>query len=136
MLCKIYRKATSLKELEQRAAMEEEQRATAEEGASTQLYSCFDVGEALSCDGHENFPISSTPTSEEINTKEMMDEGVKREVEVTSASSPKQSANLPEIQVPSYSLEWMQDPLLAQLRSPWLDHWSPYANVLNFQFAD
>lgn len=134
MLCKIYRKATSLKELEQRAAMEEEQRATAEEGA-TQLHLCFDVGETLSCDGHENFPISATP-SEEINTKEMMNEGVKREVEVTSASSPKQSANLPEIQVPSYSLEWMQDPLLTQLRSPWLDHWSPYANVLNFQFAD
>ncbi|OAY65042.1 putative NAC domain-containing protein 94 [Ananas comosus] len=134
VLCKIYRKATSLKELEQRAAMEEEQRATAEEGA-TQLQLCFDVGDTLSCDGHENFPISSTPP-EEINTKEMMNEGVKREVEVTSASSPKQSVYLPEIQVPSYSLEWMQDPLLAQLRSPWLDHWSPYANMLNFQFAD
>ncbi|XP_073001355.1 NAC domain-containing protein 22 [Typha latifolia] len=120
VLCKIYRKATSLKELEQKAAMEEDMRAAQACTASIN-------GDTFSWDDQENFHISTPSHDREIK------EEMKKEVEVTSTStSSMRSIDLPELQVPSYSWDWMQDPLLNQLRSPWLDQWSPYANVLNF----
>ncbi|XP_073112916.1 NAC domain-containing protein 22 [Elaeis guineensis] len=121
VLCKIYRKATSLKELEQRAAMEEDTRAS--QGC---MY--MSMADNASSDDQENYPSSSMPL-DHGDPKEMKVE-VQKEVEVTSTSV--RQVNLPELQVPKYSLDWMQDPFSTQMRSPWLDQWSPYANLLNF----
>ncbi|KAG6491538.1 NAC domain-containing protein 22-like [Zingiber officinale] len=50
------------------------------------------------------------------------------------ASSIRRPAILPELEVPKQSgMEWLQEPLLTQVRSPWLmDFWSPsIASILN-----
>lgn len=114
MLCKIHRKAASVKELEQRAA-EAESAATGS----------FDdnLGRVIlpvaSCDGDATFldhpvAVAAPPTR--------------------SASSIRRPAILPELDVPEQNgLEWLQDPFLTQLRSPWLmDFWSPsIASILH-----
>lgn len=120
VLCKIYRKATSLKELEQRAAMEEDTRAS---------QGCMSVADNASSDDQENYQSSSMPLDHNGDSKKMKEE-MQKEMEVTSTSV--RQVNLPEIQVPKNSLDWMQDPFSSQMRSPWLDQWSPYANLLNF----
>ncbi|EHA8590156.1 NAC domain-containing protein 22 [Cocos nucifera] len=113
VLCKIYRKATSLKELEQRAAMGEDMRA---------LQACMSMVDNASSDDQENYPSSSMPL-DHGDPKEMKEEETQKEEEVISASI--RQVDLPELQVPKYSLDWMQDPLSTQLRSPWLDQWLP-----------
>ncbi|KAK1321878.1 putative NAC domain-containing protein 94 [Acorus calamus] len=100
VLCKIYRKATSLKELEQRAAMEEDARA-------------------------------SSPSDVEVHQKPMIS------VDDYDVEEEKIESKPTELQVPQFNqLEWMQDPFLTQLRSPWFPDpfLQPpnYANVLNF----
>ncbi|CAL9130407.1 NAC domain-containing protein 22-like [Musa acuminata AAA Group] len=109
VLCKVYRKATSLKELEQRAAKEEDAKAS-------QGYISMPADSASNSD-QENHQSSSAPM--DCDVKEMKQEVIR-------------PVNLPELQVPMSGMEWMQDPFLAQLRSPWLDQWSPYANILHF----
>lgn len=140
MLCKIYRKATSLKELEQRAAMEEDARAavaatctaTASIADTTSTSSDVDYNFQNSCDN--NILDLDVGDESELVTKE---EEVKKEVEISSSSmfpttgSVSGPASLPELQVPRTGMEW-QDPFLTQLRSPWLEQWSPLANLLNF----
>lgn len=120
VLCKIYRKATSMKVLEQRAASEE--------------YKGFSQGdvsalmEMVSSPEEQSLQLTASPKEEESNEK-----GINgKESEATSRqmqmSCVKES--LPQLELPSYNLEWMQDPYL--FRSPWLENWSPYVNVLNF----
>lgn len=92
VLCKVYRKATSLKELEQRAAKEEDTKACNSD--------------------QDNYHSPSNPL-DSGEVKETKEEVVK-EVEVSSSSA---------------GVEWMQEPFITQ---PWMDHWSPYANTLNF----
>ncbi|RRT79893.1 hypothetical protein B296_00024295 [Ensete ventricosum] len=106
VLCKVYMKATSLKELEQRAAKEEDAKAS-------QGYVSTTADSASNSD-QENYHSPSAP----------MDCDVKQEVI--------RPVNLPELQVPKSGMEWMQDPFLAQFCSPWLDQWSPYTNILHF----
>ncbi|WOL09740.1 hypothetical protein Cni_G18493 [Canna indica] len=121
VLCKVYRKATSLKELEQRAAKEEDNK-------MPQLCHLSTADNASNSD-QENYNQSPSAAVE----CEMKEEEPQRESEVTSASSSvARPMILPELQVPRTGLEWLQDPFLTQLRSPWLDQWSPYANILNF----
>ncbi|RRT56745.1 hypothetical protein B296_00003946 [Ensete ventricosum] len=63
---------------------------------------------------------------------ELMEE--KEEVVVAAAGASTRRPNLPELEVPKSSgMEWLQDPFLTQLRSPWLmDFWSPsFASILN-----
>ncbi|KAJ8505198.1 hypothetical protein OPV22_006084 [Ensete ventricosum] len=96
---KIYRKAASMKELEQRAASEEKRRVA-------QICSAM----------ADNVPIFSAP-SECMDVKEME----------APTSTTFRSVKL---QIPMDSLDWMQDSFLTQLRSPWLDQWSPCANIL------
>lgn len=129
VLCKIYRKATSLKELEQRAALEEETRANSQ-GSSV---SAPDT--TVSSSELETFRVSTAFDICDYRA----DHQVKEEVEIiaSSLSSPLSSSvvqpmNLPELQVPAYGLDWMQDPFLTQLRSPWLEQLSPYSDMLNF----
>ncbi|CAL9051857.1 unnamed protein product [Musa banksii] len=118
VLCKIYRKATSLKELEQRAASEEE--------TTRESQICRSVADTTSISNQDNYRSPSFP-SEYTDAKEAEPA---KDAEVTSTTF--RSVNLPELQVPMYSFDWLQDPFLAQLRSPWVDQWSPYANTLYF----
>ncbi|CAD5174903.1 NAC domain-containing protein 22 [Musa acuminata AAA Group] len=118
VLCKIYRKATSLKELEQRAASEEE--------TTRESQICRSVADTTSISNQDNYRSPSFP-SEYTDAKEAEPA---KDAEVTSTTF--RSVNLPELQVPMYSFDWLQDPLLAQLRSPWVDQWSPFANTLYF----
>ncbi|XP_038977067.1 NAC domain-containing protein 22-like [Phoenix dactylifera] len=110
VLCKIYRKATSLKELEQRAAM-------ASPNSRSMVDSVLQKCMAVDDDG----------------VKEPEEE-VEKEAKVEVLAESTRSTSLPRLDIPKYNgLEWMQDPFLTQLRSPWMDLWSPYyASVLNF----
>ncbi|XP_068647032.1 NAC domain-containing protein 22-like [Aristolochia californica] len=119
VLCKIYMKATSLKVLEQRAAMEEDFRVSNTTLSRTETASSSEV---------ENFLTKSAPKEElsKYSSKE-----TEREGEVSSQQICWARENLPELHVPKHgSFDWMQDPFL--LRSPWFENWSPYANVPNF----
>ncbi|TVU07532.1 hypothetical protein EJB05_40891, partial [Eragrostis curvula] len=134
VLCKIYRKAVSLKELEQRVAMEELARATATPSATS--HSTGSPGDSISSSEHDqelapHLQLGSRPC---VMKKEEV-------VETTTAAAVMKPAtlSLPQLEVarpPSQQLlgaEWMQDPFLTQLRSPWMETWSPYyASVLNF----
>ncbi|KAF8410329.1 hypothetical protein HHK36_002856 [Tetracentron sinense] len=126
VLCKIYRKATSLKVLEQRAAMEEEIKTPLV--ASSSPPSTMDT--VSSHDQERNFampmPKRDIVFKIEEDVKDMGDTDTSSSLRIGSHK------NLPELQVPKFSSDWTQDPYWTQLRSPWLDNWAPYANVLNF----
>ncbi|XP_077220753.1 NAC domain-containing protein 6-like [Tasmannia lanceolata] len=116
VLCKIYRKATSLRVLEQRA-MEEDLRMAQ-----------FSISTMDSVSSSEQEKLLTNPhVKEEISIDQNKNE---KENEVSSEPMVWMKENLAELQLPKYSLDWMQDPFL--LRSPWLDNWTPYANILNF----
>jgi len=125
VLCKIYRKATSLKVLEQRAAMEEKSRASSPTKDTDTL----------------NDVVLKTEEFEEEEKDQKVHEG---KVSSSSSSSSWSSSSssligfgsvkekLTELEVPKFTMDWTMDPLWTQLRSPWLDNWMPYADVLNF----
>lgn len=156
MLCKVYRKATSLKELEQRAALEEVSRASyggAVSATSSDQEEVPKIGyDEVIMETEEEFETTLQTeilSSSRPQTKPVL-ESVEtyRRAQVTlessaaqvpsnlSAKTPasKPPTNLLALQVPNQaSFDWVQDPFLSQLRSPWLDQWSPlYANLLNF----
>lgn len=137
-MCKIYRKATSLKELELRAAMEVESRAAL--GTSTVSLSTMSVSDTVSSsedageDGNELLIVKDVvAVQEEVKLKDQL-ETTLWPPPPSSKLAVARSANLPELEVGTYGTqEWTQDPLWAQLRSPWMmEQWSPYANLLNF----
>ncbi|TVU12886.1 hypothetical protein EJB05_46552, partial [Eragrostis curvula] len=129
VLCKVYRKAVSLKELEQRVAMEELARA----GSTSHNSSAGSPGDS-----------SSGAVSSSSDHQTMMAPAVpcmmkKEETADASAAVARPAAmmSLPQLEVarpPQQVAEWMQDPFLTQLRSPWMESWSPYypSSVLNF----
>jgi hypothetical protein len=132
VLCKVYRKAVSLKEIEQRVAMEETK------------FSHNSSSPVDSFSSSEHDPIQSWMFKEdagsalvdETKPMEVGEEVVKVEEEtVAVAVPPAKQLDLPELELPKINaLEWLQDPFLTQLRSPWTEQWSPYytAGVLNF----
>ncbi|RRT76241.1 hypothetical protein B296_00023818 [Ensete ventricosum] len=130
VLCKIYRKAASMKELEQRAAvaLEEETAASQVSGSvadSSPGWSDQDVFQLKSSYVVEDDVIFTAHTKE-VEVRE-------EAVDVPGASTRRPC--LPELEVPRHEgLEWLQDPFLTQLRSPWMvDLWSPYdPSILNF----
>uniref|UniRef100_A0A5B7AWW2 Putative NAC transcription factor 29-like n=1 Tax=Davidia involucrata TaxID=16924 RepID=A0A5B7AWW2_DAVIN len=137
VLCKIYRKATSLKELEQRAAMQEEMKSIHAFQPSPPLTPPISF-----CSQHEDLVAPQVVFKEEkededifLVLEEKLNEEEAEESVGTSSNSqlPSAKEKLPELQVPKFNMEWTQDPFWTQLRSPWLDNLNtPYANVLNF----
>lgn len=122
VLCKVYRKAVSLKELEQRVAMEELARSTTSSGT-------HNTGSPLQQDS-SSISISS---SSDAMKKEVV--GVDEASAAAHELVRPATLSLPQLEVarPQSGLEWMQEPFLTQLRSPWMETWSPYyASVLNF----
>ncbi|PKU59230.1 NAC domain-containing protein 22 [Dendrobium catenatum] len=164
VLCKIYRKATSQKELEQRAAMEASRAsqgctvsATSSDQENLQKIS-FDNNEVI-MDMKVEFElppfefnkevaeVSSAETqppimpllesSADIEWSALQPEpSVMRPPASPASKTPavRQLPSLPALQVPNHmSFDLVQDSFLSQLRSPWLDQWSPlYASLLNF----
>ncbi|CAD6338212.1 unnamed protein product [Miscanthus lutarioriparius] len=149
VLCKIYRKAVSLKELEQRVAMEELARATATPSASAS-HNTGSPADSMSSSDHEA-AAAAHPRKQQGGDIMMMPVGIspppgvmsmkKEEVAeplptATTVLMRPATLSLPQLEVAKQQpaqQEWMQDPFLTQLRSPWMESWSPYyASVLNF----
>uniref|UniRef100_A0A1J3IHN2 Putative NAC domain-containing protein 94 n=1 Tax=Noccaea caerulescens TaxID=107243 RepID=A0A1J3IHN2_NOCCA len=140
VLCKIYRKATSLKVLEQRAEME------AKMNNQTTPNSPLSSSETISSVGKEEDLMIMTTTSfpfpQEANEISMFQEQTEnakkeekqRETERKEASSslkrPCGISPLPELQVPKPGLEWGSDQWLSI--SPWLQNLTPIINLFNF----
>ncbi|CAN7090268.1 unnamed protein product [Brassica rapa subsp. narinosa] len=135
VLCKIYRKATSLKVLEQRAEMESKMNQTSPN-------SPLSSSETISYVGKEenlmttSFPFPQASAMQEANNNFMLQghEEKQREAEPKESSSslklPCGVLPLPELQLPKQGLEWGQDQFLSI--SPWLQNLTPIVNLLNF----
>lgn len=152
VLCKIYRKATSLKELEQRAQFEQEE----EEKKAALRHSLvpppMDMTTSF-CNPHveeEGFsaPIAAQhvafkkeyedASSDQFTAEEEKsyyeEEGLAEEGHYNGINT-NGFLQLTELQVPKFNMDWTQDPSWGQLKSPWLENLmtpSPYANLLNF----
>lgn len=166
VLCKIYRKATTMKELEHRAAMEEENKAvsqgcTASADSSDQdTFQRFSNEDEVIMEMKVEFdqltPAEIQNEATEVTSATSRSPPVDSIVAVAAAGRPpvspkppivgllstlpvesqavRQLPTLPALQVPNHmTFGWGQDSFLGQLRSPWLDQWSPlYASLLNF----
>ncbi|KAG2612402.1 hypothetical protein PVAP13_4KG279900 [Panicum virgatum] len=141
VLCKIYRKAVSLKELEQRVAMKELARASATPSSASHNTGSPTDSTSMSSSDHQQHQQQQGEAA--VMTTMMMGVGIpparrsicmKKEAAESAAAAVLRPAtlSLPQLEVAKQQQqEWMQDPFLTQLRSPWMD--SPYyASVLNF----
>lgn len=142
VLCKIYRKATPVKVLEQRAAMEEEEMKAKYAATPTSPMSPIDT---MSFSTVQQEQVVMAPLTsmhqmvckkEEQEASEIGDKNDPAENNTRRISSlvklPPGSDLLSELQVPKFSLDWTQDNFWTQLNSPWLQNLTPCANILNF----
>lgn len=159
VLCKIYRKATSLKVLEQRAALEEEMKQFGSSPASPP--SSTDTMSFT----HEDQNIMSLPLFQDVVLKKESEAEAENEEMMLSMSMsvPKQEKSqtqlvfndsnkstcggggsslqlplgndkLPELQLPmvtDWTTQLTQDTFWAHLNSPWLQNLTP-SSILNF----
>ncbi|CAL5040770.1 unnamed protein product [Urochloa decumbens] len=134
VLCKIYRKAVSLKELEQRVAMEELARASATPSSASHDNCTGSPADSMSSSDQQLQGQDQTTITMMIPPPATTTMCMKEEVPDQSPPAVLRPAtlSLPQLEVAKQQ-EWMQDPFLTQLRSPWMESWSPYyASVLNF----
>ncbi|KAJ6692955.1 putative proteinC TRANSCRIPTION FACTOR 29-LIKE [Salix purpurea] len=137
VLCKIYRKATSLKVLEQRAAMEDEMKTIHASPSSSPPPPSLDT--MPFCRLLEDpVPPISLPAQHLVFKKEIEDDSNIRyekpnEIRTPRLQLPPGKDRLPELHVPSkLNMEWNQDPIWS-LNSPWLlQNPALYADILNF----
>lgn len=159
VLCKVYRKATSLKVLEQRVAMEEELKSFQNASPVSPMDTCISF-----CSPHEEELITPPPPPPPPQAPQIMTihQLVPMKKEVEEVVVPNMEANknverektlldlrgssstslqLPhgyndkflEIQVPSkLGLDWASQDNWSLLSSPWLQSLTPLANILNF----
>ncbi|KAM7470971.1 hypothetical protein LguiA_009154 [Lonicera macranthoides] len=150
VLCKIYRKATSLKELEQRASIQEEETKAIDQSFTPPSYPTTPPMDTFSFTNQRDDTLAPAAAASHVVFKKedeelllALDESIMYdEVEESTSNNgstnnslrlPKGKENLTELQLPKFNMEWTQDPFWTQLRSPWLDNlMTPYANVLNF----
>ncbi|PRQ25091.1 putative transcription factor NAM family [Rosa chinensis] len=157
VLCKIYRKATSLKVLEQRAAMEEEMKMGFHANSpnisaspptsmdTTMSFSSFQEQEAHQHhhDLTAQIPIIPTNLKKELaddaaltpveeQRKEEDEQAMEMKEAPTCLHTPFGKDKLPELLVPKMSMDWTQDQFWAPMNSPWLLP-TPYANILNME---
>lgn len=156
VLCKIYRKATSLKVLEQRAAMEEEMKsfpANSPNISSSPPTSMDTIISSGSIQQQEAEPhhdltaqIPKMPFNQMVFKEELAEDAAlavaledqqeedEQAMEIkesrTALQIPFGKDKLPELLVPKMSMDWTQDQFWAPMNSPWL--LTPYANILNF----
>jgi hypothetical protein len=146
VLCKIYRKATSLKVLEQRAAEEEEMKQML--GSPTSPPSSTDTI-SFSYTQQQDQHVSLPMLFQQVIPKKESEPEIENEIDDmvsfshekivkdnkktcgTSLQLPLGKDNVPELQLP-IAADWTQDTFWAQLNSPWLQNWTAYSNILNF----
>ncbi|KAF6172474.1 hypothetical protein GIB67_006987 [Kingdonia uniflora] len=129
VLCKIYRKATSLRVLEQRATTEEAAKIYHVTSSPTSTVDTVSFNEP-------SYFTTSVPQNEIIlktEEHEFENEEYSKEAGSSASSASMKTGltkeNLPELLLPKHSMDWSQDPLY----SPWLGgSWSSYQNILNF----
>ncbi|GAA0179933.1 hypothetical protein LIER_30040 [Lithospermum erythrorhizon] len=134
VLCKIYRKATSLKVLEQRAAMEEaimKKTITNQElyhsppPPPAPLPSSINAINTISIQRENELRIKDGQLGlmkEEQHKNEPEWQIIPEENSSFSIQFPTDIGTLPELQVPKFSMDWSQDPIWTPLRSPWLEN--------------
>lgn len=146
MLCKIYRKATSLKVLEQRAAIEEEMKqmlgslSPASPPSSTDTMSQQEYHQYLSLPMSQNVVLPKKESQDDqaeeilsISTPRQESTKNKTTCGTSSIQLPLGKDNLPELQLPTIiATDWTQDTFWAQFNSPWMQNWTSYSNILNF----
>lgn len=142
VLCKIYRKATSLKVLEQRAVEEETKNlqmnnttiATplmGEEQDDDQDSICTQNIQRLnSCEVVMKKETSYGEEEEEVDSK--VADGGSSLSSTTSLQIPKGFNMLTDLQVPKVNMDWTQDQFWNQFNSPWLLNFTTPSNILNF----
>ncbi|CAL0334231.1 unnamed protein product [Lupinus luteus] len=141
VLCKIYRKATSLKVLEQRAALEEETKQLVSSPASSSDTMSFIEDQnmlqhhvVLKKESEGNDEMLSVPMQE--NARPQLSIIENKMACSSSLQLPLGNDKLPELQLPMMITDWTQltqDNFWAQLNSPWLQNLTPsYSNILNF----
>lgn len=147
VLCKIYRKATSLKVLEQRAAIEEEMKqmiGSLSPPSSTDTMSFSTTQQQQEYHQYVSMPLLQNvvlPKKEseaDHQSEEMVSEFISTPKQEktknkttcgTSIQLPLGKDNLPELQLP-IATDWTQDTFWAQFNSPWMQN--AYSNILNF----
>ncbi|CAA3005088.1 NAC transcription factor 29-like [Olea europaea subsp. europaea] len=137
VLCKIYRKATSLKVLEQRAAAMEEEILKVEEYQYPLTPIPMAMDAVSFCDQIDGV---FNQENEDLEEKYFEATGISEEKKTsTNLVLPPNfnvETNLAELQVPPYSMDWTQDSFWTQLCSPWLENLtnlaSQYAQFLNY----
>lgn len=139
VLCKIYRKATSLKVLEERAEREMKQMV----GSPASPPSSTDTMSFSSPQEEANvtlpLPLLQHVLKKESESEETMGCVVPKQEKTnnnkgscgaSSLQMPFGKDNLPDLQLPMLT-DWTQDTFWAQLNSPWLQNLTP-SNILNF----
>ncbi|KAK4804548.1 hypothetical protein SAY86_004365 [Trapa natans] len=131
VICKIYRKATSMKVLEQRAAMEEAMKSSQSQGDPDSYSSLLS-------------PVDSAgPTSEPVLKEEAVwipdpdwedmlgssDDQLKRVNTATSLVLPSEIDGLMELQLPKCTADWTQDSFWTQFSSPWFQNLTASAGL-------
>ncbi|KAJ8766992.1 hypothetical protein K2173_012501 [Erythroxylum novogranatense] len=126
VLCKIFRKATSLKELEQRAAMEEETTTTKSRASPSSSPPSSSLENIYFCHHHEE-PVVPMPMQYVLFKKEVEENNRdEKQKEMTRGPSLQLSMDkdmLPELQMPKLQLDNWNDPFL--LYSPCLQNLTP-----------
>ncbi|CAM8976066.1 unnamed protein product [Rhodiola kirilowii] len=128
VLCKIYRKATSLKVLEQRAAVEDELELIKFQTPSSPSSVSSQTGRMSCYDAQQNDPMPVTATLKQET--ELDNNGAEHETGLivqSSSSSPVTSSLklpmgmdiLPDLQVSKMNVDWTQDQFWTQFNSPW-----------------
>ncbi|KAK8483004.1 hypothetical protein V6N13_095862 [Hibiscus sabdariffa] len=132
VLCKIYRKATSLKVLEQRAAMEEELKTMNSTSPSSSPFSSMET--ICFCTPKQDF-APQVIFKKETEEESMVDEKIsakESKVSLASLQLPLGKENLAELQLPKVPSDWTQDQFWTQLNSPWFQNLTPYAaNIMH-----
>ncbi|KAK4437575.1 NAC domain-containing protein 22 [Sesamum alatum] len=139
VLCKIYRKAASLKVLEERAATEEESQSFRAYSSPSPLTPPIDATSV--CNQFEELNPTITQGNSIMGFKkeneglmlvnEKYGEAFQESSKVKTCSSlmlPNGRQNLAELQLPKLNMDWTQDSFWTQL-SPWLDNLSPFFSM-------
>lgn len=113
VLCKIYMKATSLKVLEQRAAMEDEMKTY-----TPISFSCTQIEDKINMEFKKE-------KEEVMIVEETYHEESNKGRACSSLALPNGILNLAELQLPKFSSDWTQDSFWTQF-SPWLDNFTPF----------
>ncbi|CAL9110468.1 unnamed protein product [Musa textilis] len=130
VLCKVYRKPASMKELEKRAAAMKE-----EETTMTVSQNSGSTAESASGSYQERLLQESITAADDVIVIEDASDVVAaigdEEEEEDASTTSNRRPSLLELEVPKNSeLEWLQDSFFTQLTSPWSESWSPYYDIM------